>query len=101
MKALERVLSECLAKSNAPAIGAAVLLGGELAELDVVGIRKRGKSVQAERSDNFHLGHCAIAMTATLTARLIDVGKLSWDTRVTDIFNHLVIHQDYKDITLK
>jgi CubicO group peptidase (beta-lactamase class C family) len=37
-------------------------------------------------NDVFHIGSCTKSMTATLTAMLIEEGKLRWDTTIADVF---------------
>jgi len=101
MTPLKDILSSCLENSSVPSLGAAILLDGKLFDLNVVGIRKRGEDIQVQPTDKYHLGYCGMAMTATLVARLVDRGKLTWDARVTEILSHLVIHPDYEAVTLK
>lgn len=101
MNSLKGILSECLTNLSVPSLGAAILLEGKLFDLNAVGVRKQGKDVQVQPSDKYHLGYCSMAMTATLVARLVDKGKLAWNTRVTEVFSHLVIHTDYESVTLK
>lgn len=69
--------------------------------MDVVGVRKQGEDIRVQLDDKYHLGHCGMAMTATLAARLVDQGKLTWDTRVIDILSYVSIQPDYESVTLK
>ena len=41
-------------------------------------------------------------MTATLVGMLIDEGKLSWDTKITDVFPEFAkqLHEDYRTVTI-
>lgn len=63
-----------------PALGAAVILGGRLAGVGVVGRRKDGDPTPASWKDRWHLGSCTKAMTATLIGLLVEEGKLDWET---------------------
>src|SRR4029077_3702105 len=51
---------------------------------------------------SFHLGSIAKGFTATLVARLVESGTLSWDLRPTEVFPEFKtsIHADYRTITL-
>ena len=68
----------------------------------VAGVRKRGTKSRATPNDLWHLGSNTKAMTATLVARLIEQGQLSWDTTVADVFSDkdFEIHPDFRGVTL-
>lgn len=101
MTSLRSTLDDLLKTSIAPSLGAAVILGGELHNVEVVGLRKRGENVQVQRTDKYHLGLCGQAMTAVLAARLVDQDRLSWDTTIVDVFGDRPIHPGYAKVTLK
>jgi CubicO group peptidase (beta-lactamase class C family) len=85
-----------------PAIAAAVVLDGRLAALGVAGERKLGSGVAVTSSDQFHLGSCTKAMTASMIARLVQKKKLDWSTNLKDTFPDFVgvMHPDYHEVTL-
>jgi CubicO group peptidase (beta-lactamase class C family) len=83
------VLEKACKESNLPAVGAAVIVDGRLFAADAVGVRKLGTQTQVTADDAFHIGSCAKALTATVIARLVEDGKLRWDTSVGDIFPRL------------
>jgi len=60
-------------------------LDGEL-ELGVVGVRKASTNAPLRPDDRMHLGSCTKSMTATLIGILIDEGKLSFGTRLAEVF---------------
>jgi len=91
------------AKANdIPAIAALALRGNEIIARGITGVRKRGEAEKASFDDQFHLGSCTKAMTATLAAMLVEEKKLKWNTRLFDVFPELekVSHPDWKDETL-
>jgi len=53
--------------------------------------------------DKYHLGSNTKAMTATLTAILIEDGLLDWDTTVGEVLGRKVrgMHDDYRDVTIE
>jgi hypothetical protein len=50
------------------------------------GVRKRGTAERITIADQFHLGSCTKAMTATLVAMLVEEGKLNWTTTLGELF---------------
>ncbi len=85
-----------------------VALGGSLIrenESDLIlmtGKRKKGAEIDALPDDQFHIGSCAKAMTATIIAMLVEEGKLRFDQTVGESFPELAeeILPVYKDVTL-
>ena len=71
-------LIELRQKSGSPALIAAALgkSGKQIALVD--GIRMQGHRQPAQITDKWHLGSCTKSMTATLIARLVDAGQISW-----------------------
>src|SRR6266581_7288080 len=59
---------------------AAVLRGERIIAQGVAGVRKRGTAERITLDDQFHVGSCTKAMTATLVAMLVEEGKLNWTT---------------------
>ena len=96
-------LKPILAKHGVPALAAALVTGGGLERCGAVGVRKNGAGEPATAEDLWHLGSDTKAMTATLIGLLVEQGKLTWDTRVTDVFPELApaFHIGFKDVTLR
>ena len=69
-----------------PALAAAVVLDGDTIALGAVGERKYGSGVEVTNDDQFHLGSCGKAITATLLAILVEQAKLSWTTTLAEVF---------------
>jgi len=69
-------------KRHLPALGAAVVTSAGLQALAVTGVRKVGTTVAATPDDLWHLGSDTKAMTAVVIAKLIEQGKLTWDTTI-------------------
>src|SRR6186997_145659 len=61
-------------------LAAAVLRGERIIAQGVAGVRKRGSAERITLDNQFHLGSCTKAMTATLVAMLVEEGKLHWTT---------------------
>jgi CubicO group peptidase (beta-lactamase class C family) len=86
-----------------PALGGAVVLQGRMAALGATGFRKVNEDVKVTSSDQFHIGSCTKAMTATIVAMLVERGKLRWDTTLIEAFPDMAddMHPDYRHVTLK
>jgi CubicO group peptidase (beta-lactamase class C family) len=85
--------------SGVPALAAAAVLDGKIVSLGAAGVRKKGDPIAVTTEDKFHIGSCTKSMTATLGAILIEDGKLQWDTKLSEVFHDLDIHEDYKNVT--
>jgi CubicO group peptidase (beta-lactamase class C family) len=69
-------------KRHLPALGAAIVTSAGLQTLAVTGVRKTGTDVAAMPDDLWHLGSDTKAMTAVVIAKLVEQGKLTWDTTI-------------------
>lgn len=83
---LDELLEPLRAKHDLPALAGAIVSGSELIALGAVGERERGSGVKVTTGDQWHLGSCTKALTATLAARLVEQGKLKWSTTVAESF---------------
>lgn len=99
---VSELLAPLVEKHKVPALAAAVIEGDRLTKLGAAGIRARGDEAKVALDDVWHLGSCTKAMTATLCARLVEQGKLKWDSKVGDLFADQAeqIHADWRDVTL-
>lgn len=100
---LSGVLEGVRAKHGLPALGAAVLKGGKVAAIGAVGKRREGGAESVTVDDRWHLGSLTKAMTATLLARLVERGRLSWGTTLGEAFPDLAakMHPGYRAVTLE
>ena len=76
-------------KHNLPALAVVVVKDGKIFDRAAVGVRKSGDPALVSTNDVFHIGSCTKSMTATLTAMLIEEGKLRWDSTIADKFPEL------------
>jgi CubicO group peptidase (beta-lactamase class C family) len=90
-------------KYNLPALAVVVVKDGRICDRAAVGVRKLGDPTPATTNDVFHIGSCTKSMTATLTAVLIEEGKLRWDTTIADVFPELKGRMDkqYETVTVE
>jgi len=85
-----------------PGMVAAVVRGDDIIAIGASGVRKRGADAKVTIDDQFHLGSCTKAMTATLCGMLVEDGKLKWDSTLAEIFPELApkMKSDYAKVTL-
>jgi len=84
-------------------LSAVVLQGDRIIASGVAGVRRRGGPERITLDDQFHLGSCTKAMTATLVAMLIEEGRLNWTSTLGEILTDTVkdMHPAWQRVTLK
>jgi CubicO group peptidase (beta-lactamase class C family)/dienelactone hydrolase len=99
---IEKLLAPIREKHKVPGLVAGIVQGDRLTVAAAVGVRKAGSSEPITVNDKLHLGSNTKAMTATRIARLVEEGKLSWQSTVGEVFSHLKadLHADCQSITL-
>lgn len=100
---VSKLLAPLVEKHKVPALAVAVIEGDRLTKVGATGIRARGSEAKVGLDDVWHLGSCTKAMTATLCARLVEQGKLKWDSKVGDVLADQAeqIHADLRGVTLE
>jgi len=83
---LERLRSE----ARMPAVAAAWARDGAAATVLVSGRRSVTADIAVTPDDLWHLGSITKSMTATLMARMIEKGGITWDTTVGDVLDKAV-----------
>lgn len=69
-------------ETGVPALAALVMVDGEVRATAAIGERAKGSGVPVTEKDRWHLGSVTKSMTATLVARLVERGVVSWDDTV-------------------
>ena len=87
--AVTNLLAPIREKRHVPAMAAAVVTSKGLVAVGVVGVRKRGTEIAATLNEQWHLGSDTKAMTATLVAKLVEQGRLKWESTVAEVFPDL------------
>ncbi len=99
-QSLEEVIQAAIDKHDIPAMAALTLRGDRIIEVAAAGVRVRGGNEQVTLDDYWHLGSCTKAMTATLAARLVEQGILSWDSTISQVLQDVEMHDGWRDVTL-
>lgn len=99
---LTEILHDVREEYRLPAIAAAVIVNGKLQHYDAVGVRKYGEPEPVTRDDQFHLGSCTKAITATLLARLIEGQRIRESVTIAEAFPEWrdSMKKEYHDVTL-
>ncbi|MEJ6006177.1 serine hydrolase domain-containing protein [Paucibacter sp. AS339] len=100
---LSGLLQTSVEGSAVPAMGAVLIRQGRLAEIAVTGLRAKGAEARAQAGDVWHLGSNGKAMTATMLARLVERGLLSWDAPLSQLLPALATEMQpaYRDVSLR
>ena len=98
------LLAPIIEKNKVPGLVAVLIEGDTIKMHGVTGIRTRGSDAKVTINDQFHLGSCTKAMTATLCAMLVEDGTLRWDSTIGEVFPDEVaaegVDPAWKDVTL-
>jgi CubicO group peptidase (beta-lactamase class C family) len=88
--------------SGTPALGAAWNRIGKPMEQLVDGLRSSTSTAPVTLNDKWHLGSMTKSMTATLVARLVEMGLVSWNDTVSGVLGRVLpnIKRSYADATL-
>jgi CubicO group peptidase (beta-lactamase class C family) len=99
---LHAALAAALQGTQAPAVGVLIMKHGQVTGLAVEGARRNDRPGSVQVGDVWHIGSDAKPMTATLIARLVDRGVLSWQTPLAKIAPDLapVMRPEYRSVTL-
>ncbi|MES1198727.1 MAG: serine hydrolase domain-containing protein [Pseudomonadota bacterium] len=90
-------------QSGAPALAAAAakLNGGRIALAD--GLRSANARATVTTHDRWHLGSITKSMTATLVARCVEAGAVSWDDTIGAVLGASVpeMRAEYRDVSFR
>ena len=91
---LDPILRPYLTRYRLPAVAAAVVSKGKIVASGAVGTRRAGTDSPVSVEDRFHIGSDTKAMTCLLAAMLVEGGKMSWSTAVSEVFPELAATMD-------
>jgi CubicO group peptidase (beta-lactamase class C family) len=99
---LEPVLAKAMEGSKVPATGILVIRNAKFSGEGVRGVRQNDGTDPVRLDDVWHIGSDGKAMTATLIARLVDRGVLSWSTPLDQMLPELAARRNpqYRSVTL-
>jgi CubicO group peptidase (beta-lactamase class C family) len=83
-----------------PGLAAAAVRGDRIVVEGVAGVRRVGTDAKITLEDRFALASCTKPMTAAMVCRVIDRGKLSFDTTLADALPDVPMRADYRPVTV-
>jgi len=99
---LKHFADSILLADNIPAIDYAVFKSDTVFEMDAVGLNRIDRKERVNLNSRFHLGSNSKAITAFIAAKLVEEGKLKWETLFFELYPELATGADtsYLKITL-
>jgi CubicO group peptidase (beta-lactamase class C family) len=99
--AASAILDEAMAENpGIPAMAVLVIREGAVSEQVIRGMRSSDAPDPALVNDRWHIGSDAKAMTATMIARLVDRGVLSWSAPLKVMLPGTAMRPEFEDVTL-
>lgn len=85
-----------------PEIAVAVMNSNDILYSNVIGCRRDDTGEPAGPDDRFHIGSCTKAITSLIAGKLVDEGKIGWNTRLLDVYPEFGVTcmKEYQEITL-
>lgn len=87
-------------KFDLPGMAAAVVRDGKIVAQGAAGVRELGKPEPIRIDDRFGIGSCTKPMTVLLVMRLVDAGKLKFDSKLSDMLPGVRMRDEYRPVTV-
>jgi CubicO group peptidase (beta-lactamase class C family) len=99
---LNGALDAAMKDSKVPGMGLLVIREGEVLAQAQRGLRRNDATNQVQPTDVWHIGSDAKAMTATMIARLVDSGTLTWTAPLEQMLPQFAdsMRPEYRRMTL-
>jgi len=99
---LNRTIGRTYKTYPVPAIGAGLFRSDTLLAVRLEGLHKWPNGNLINEQNYFHLGGNSMAITSFIAARIVESGKIAWDTKFFDLFPALKkrAHSAYPNFTL-
>ena len=86
LRDVSAALTKIINANKVPGLAAILIEGDTILIQGAAGVRTRGSDAAITINDQFHIGSCTKAMTATLCAVLVQEGVLRWDMTLAEAF---------------
>jgi len=97
---LQPTLGKLREQYHAPALAAAAVRDGKVVAIGVDGVRELGGNDHATITDRSMIGSCGKAATRLLIGRLVDKGKLRWDSTLAELLPDVKMRDEYRSVTI-
>src|SRR5689334_22431009 len=95
---LGKILQTVRERYHLPAMAAVVVRGNRVIAENAVGVRELGKPDRITLDDKFMMGSLSKRMTGLAVGRLVDAGKLSFDTTLGEALSDINMRDDYRQV---
>ncbi|RPJ59750.1 MAG: class A beta-lactamase-related serine hydrolase, partial [Acidobacteria bacterium] len=82
---LGRFVQDAMRKTGVPGVGVGLIQDGQVVFADGFGTRELGGTEKVDGDTRFMVASNTKAMTTLMLGKLVDEGKLTWDTPVTEL----------------
>jgi len=90
MNSLQALVEDFHEEHKLVGLCAAVVRGQQDIEIGAAGARRAGIGERVTTADQWHIGSNAKVITAFLCARQVELGKLDWNTSLSDVMGDIV-----------
>ncbi len=96
------IVDEILKASKVPALSGALINSGTI-KTATLGIREIGKNDKVTDRDLFTIGSIQKSVTGTLAGRLVEKGRIRYDTTIVELFPEFasIMNAQYRTVTLE
>ena len=98
---LTAILERIRVKYALPSIAAVAVRDGVVVGVAAVGERALGSGVRVTLDDAYHLGSLSKSFTATVLGKLVELGKIGWDTTLEEAFPNVQMRPEFRAVTLE
>ena len=95
------ILEAARVKYGLPSIAGVAVRGGSVVGVTAIGERALGSGVAVTLDDAYHLGSMSKSFTATVLGKLVEQGKIRWDTPLSETFPDVPMLPELKAVTLE
>lgn len=92
---LDRYAQRVMETFETPGMVVAIAEQGHAGVVRSYGVRRMGEPAKVDEHSLFAIGSTTKAFTAALLAMLVDEGKLTWDTKVSDVLPGFKMYDPY------
>ena len=92
---LDRYAARVMQTFETPGMAVAIVEQGKPGVVRTYGVKRMGETAKVDEHSLFAIGSTTKAFTAALLAMLVDEGKLTWDTKVSDVLPGFKMYDPY------
>ena len=97
---LAPILGKVRDRFHAPGIAAAAIRDGRLVAVGAVGVRDLDSKEPVGVTDRSMIGSCGKSATRLLIGRLVDQGKIRWDSTLAELLPDVKMRDEYRSVTV-